>query len=520
MYSLLIKNITVLDGSGKIPEILDVAVQNDKIVNIAKNISGPALSIIDGTEKCLSPGFIDIQNHSDSYWQIFDNPNFESLITQGITTILIGNCGASLAPLLSNQALLSLQKWHNLDGININWQSMDEFLFELSSKKFACNIATLVGYSTVRRGVVGDKTRPLDKGEVETIKKYVKQSLEEGAFGVSSGLSYSHEMMISELELAEIAKIVKSEKKLFSVHLRSEGSEIVEAFDEILDLIRTCEVNTKISHFKIRGKENWLKLPIILENMEEIYHKGGNLHFDVYPYDTIWQPLYAYLPKWASEGGRKTMLSNLSNPILRKKILTYLNNLDTKFPELIITSTANNINLNGKTLSQIAKNLNLSSEEAILSILENGGSEILVFDQNINSTQMHQLLDHPLSYIGTDGAGFNNLNKSRLVHPRCFGSMTKFLYLNIMKGAALEKLIQKITSGPAKKVGIDKRGEVKVGNFADLVLFDVKTIRDKSTYLDPYQYSDGIEYVFINGKAVISKSKITSQLPGYVLRKK
>jgi N-acyl-D-amino-acid deacylase len=519
MYSLLIKNAKVIDGTGAPGQILDVAVEGDKIVNVDNHINIKAQTIIDAAGKILAPGFIDIQNHSDSYWQIFDNPQFGSLITQGFTSILIGHCGGSLAPLLSKDALLAIQKWHNLTGVNINWRSFSEYLEELSKKRFACNVASLVGYSTLRRGIVADQVRGLEKEELEIIKKTLRESLENGAFGLSSGLSYSHEIIIKELELFELAKIVSETGALFSVHLRNETDEIVEALEETLDIARNSGVNLKISHLKIRSRTNWEMLPQALERIDTAFHKGTNVHFDLYPYDTVWQVLYSYLPRWATQGGRAIMLKHLSDPVDRNKILVHLNNSPTSFAKLMVASTSNKLNFTGKTLGQIAKNLEMPSEQALLHLIQSGGSEILVFDQDLDPEAINQLLVHPLSFVATDGAGFNTGHKDKLVHPRCFGTAPKFLHWAKNSGLSLEEAIKKLTAGPAKKAGIKNRGEIKIGNFADLIVFDEAKLKDLATYDNPYVYSQGMEYVFVNGKAVIAEGKISGELPGYVLRK-
>lgn len=499
---------------------MDVAVQGDQIVNIAPKITSAAQSIVDATGKILAPGFVDLQNHSDGYWQLFDNPGLDSLISQGFTTILVGNCGASLAPLLSHDALLAMQKWHNLDGINIDWQSFSEFIEELSRKRLACNVASLVGYSTLRRAVAGDQIRSLEKNEINALKKVLEQSLDAGAFGLSSGLSYSHEIIISELELFELAKILKIHEALFSVHLRNEGSEVVEALDEALDIAKNSEVNLKISHLKVKNEQNWHKLPEVLSILDTAYHQGTNVHFDLYPYDIMWQPLYTYLPKWAIEGGRTVMLKHFADPIQKNKILAFLNDTGVRFPEVKVASTANKLNFTGKTIGQIAKNLECSSEQAILSLIQNGGSEVLVFEKNLDIAQVDQLTLHPLSFIATDGAGFSPKSTGGLVHPRSFGTAAKFLKERLAKGdLTLEDSIKKLTSGPAKKLGLKQRGEIKIGYFADLVILDTNKITDRATYENPYLFSEGIEYVFVNGKAAVAESKITGQLPGYALRK-
>ena len=521
MFSLLIKNAKVIDGSGSPSELLDVAVQGDEIVNIAKNISSGAEIVIDGSGKVLAPGFIDIQNHSDAYWQLFDNPGLDSLVTQGFTTILLGNCGASLAPLLSRGALNAIQKWHNLEGVNVNWQSFSEYIEELAHGRFGCNVASLVGYSTLRRGLVGDQIRPLEKNEMTALKSILQESMEAGAFGLSSGLSYAHEIIISELELFELAKVVAKKDGLFSIHLRSEGGEVVEAVEEALDIARSTEVNLKISHLKVRGQANFEKTEQVFLALDTAYHKGVRVHFDVYPYETMWIVLYSYLPKWAVEGGRTIMLKHFADPVQRNKILSFLNNSGIKFADLSVASTANKLNFVGKTIGQIAKNLETSSEQAVLHLIQNGGSEVLVFEKNLDPKQVREFVNHPLSFVATDGAGFNKNTLNKLVHPRCFGTASKFIKDTLIsKELTLEEAIKKLTSGPAKKIGLKKRGELKIGNFADMVLFNPHTISDKATYQNPYQYSSGIDYVFVNGKAVVFKGLPTNQLPGYALRKR
>ncbi len=520
MYSLLIKNAKLVDGISDDPIIADVAIQGDQLVNIAPKIDAAAKETIDCAGKILAPGFIDLQNHSDSYWQVFDNPRLDSLITQGFTTILLGNCGASLAPLLSRDSLLAMQKWHNLEATNINWQSYEEFLKALANQNFACNIGSLVGYSTLRRGIIGDQIRALETNELNALKKILGESLKAGAFGLSSGLSYSHEIIISELELAEMAKVVKENDALFSVHLRNESGELSEALEEIIDIANSTGVNVKISHFKVRGEQNWPKLAEALKLLENAFHKGTKIHFDLYPYDSVWQPIYSYLPKWAMEGGRTILLKHLSDPVQKNKILSFLNNSGIKFPAIMVASTANKLNFTGKTIGQIAKNMEVSSEQAVINLIENGGSEVMVFDKNLDMKEVEKLMSHPLSFIGTDGAGFSLDINHRLVHPRCFGTATKFLRRTIdSKSLTLSQAIKKLTSSAAKKIGLRKRGEIKVGNFADLVIFDEKSISDNATYENPYQFSSGIDYVFVNGKAVLSQGQVSGQLPGYVLKK-
>ncbi len=520
MYSKIIKNGLIIDGTGRQPYKADIAIEQDKIVQIGNLQKANAEEIIDIEGLYISPGFVDIQNHSDVYWTIFDNPSLDSLVSQGITSAVIGNCGASLAPLLSHDALLSIQKWHNLEGINLNWQTFEEYINELSGRRFGVNLASLVGYSTLRRGLIREEIRGLEIGERQILKKALEQSIEAGAFGLSSGLSYAHEAIIAEDELLDLAKSLKGKDALFSVHLRSEGNELTESVAEALELVNKSDVNLKISHFKVRNKSNWHLLPHALNLIESNYQKKGKVHFDVYPYDFVWQVLYTYLPRWSYEGGRVTMLNNLKAPEQRKKIKAYLSSKDIDYASIFVASTSMPLNVAGKTLGQIAARQECDSQDALLNVIERGGSDILVFEKNLNFAQVELLLAHPLSIVATDGAGFPiQRDPKSLAHPRCFGSMPKFLNMAIENNlCSIEQAIQKITSTPAEKVGLSKRGKVEVGYFADLTVFG-REINSNANFQNPYQTSEGIEYVFVNGSAALERGALRKKLSGKMLRK-
>lgn len=515
MYSILIKKARLIDGTGSPEQICDIAIEGENIVAVAPEINTSATTVINAEGKIVAPGFIDIQNHSDSYWQLFDNPALESMVAQGFTTILVGNCGASLAPLLSPPALLALQKWHNTEGWNVDWQTFGEFSHTMSSRKFGCNVASLIGYSTLRRGIVGDSNRPLTPDELEIMRIALEQAIEQGGFGLSIGLAYSHEMQTSELELYQIAQVIKKHEALLSVHLRNEGDGIVESVREVIDLARISGLNLKISHLKVRNKSNWEKSAEIIEQLEVAWHQGVNIHYDTYPYTTIWQMLYSYLPTWAIAGGRSHLLKHLSDPIQKNKILAELNNNQSTLKDLLITSTSAGLSVVGKTISALAKDMEISSEAAILKLVENGGSEVLVFDESLNPETVSQLSHHPLSMVASDGGGFPSNITGRLVHPRCFGTAPRFLAEAIKNnGISLPDAIRKLTSLPAKKIGLKNRGQVAPGFFADLVMFNPETLQDKATALNPFQFNTGIELVLVNGSITVKNDVPVKNLNG------
>lgn len=518
MYTTLIKNAHIIDGTGSKPMHGDLAIASGKIVAIAPVINSSAHEIINANGKVLAPGFIDIQNHSDSHLQIFDNPTLDSMTTQGFTTILVGNSGASLAPLISPQALLSLQKWHSLEGVNINWRSFAEFAQAMKASTYGCNIASLVGYSTLRRGLIGDRLTPLSIEELQTLKQLASDAMAEGAFGVSTGLSYAHELNISEIELYELAKVVANQGGLMSVHLRNEGSEVVESVREVITIAQQANANLKIANLKIRNEVNWPLLTDVIAELETAWHRGVKIHFDSYPYTSTWQPLYTYLPTWAIQGGRLHMLEQLRTPIQRNKILTWLNNSETNIKNLIIASTSNNLHVTGKNIGSVAADMGTSSEEAMLRMIENGGSEILTFDENMKAEDVQVLMEHPLGFVATNGSGYSLDGYKKLVHPRCIGSASKYLR-DILDAGKLDlpHAIRKLTTAPAEKIGLTGLGKIAIDYAADLVLFDPQTINNKSTLKNPMQYSIGIEAVWVNGQRTVINNQPTGIKAGNFL---
>ncbi len=518
MYSLIIKNAQVIDGTGSPAVVADVAVEGHRIVAINPEIKSAAQTIIDAKGQVLAPGFIDIQNHSDSHWQLLDNPELESMVTQGFTTVLVGNSGASLAPLLSADALLSLQKWHTLEGANINWRSFAEFAAAMKARSFGANVASLVGYSTLRRGLVGDRLDPLTASEIEILRNQIEESLRAGAFGVSTGLSYAHELVMSDIELYEIAQQVKKHGALLSLHLRNEAEGVVEAVREVIAIAQQSEANVKIAHLKIRGRNNWPLLTQVLDELEAAWHQGTNLHFDVYPYTSTWQALYTYLPNWATRGGRKHLLEQLRDPVQRNKIMSFLANSEVDLKNLMIASTSNRLQVTGKTVAAVASSMGTSSEEAVIRIIENGGSEVLVFNDCLDPKGVETLTDHALGFVATNGSGYDIEHRQTLVHPRCFGTAPKFLRSVIdSKTITLPEAIRKLTGGPAQKLGLANRGTIAVGAAADLVLLDLQKIQDKATPQNPFQYATGITGVWVNGQPAIMHGNLTGNTSGRFL---
>ncbi len=506
MYSLIIKHGKVIDGTGAAGAVMDVAVEGGEIVNIAPNITTRAATIIDAGGKIVCPGFVDIQNHSDSYWQLFENPRLDSMLMQGYTSILVGQCGASLAPLVGSNAMEPLRRWRDNLGANVDWRTFAEFAKVMTARPFGCNVGSLVGFD-------------MAKGDL----KLLEQSLDEGAFGVSYRLGGGGSQA-SALEFSQAGAVVAKAGGLLSVHIENEEEGLAAAVERCLELASAAKVKLKISHFKVRGAEHWKQFEHIVELLETARQRGTSVYADVYPYDSTWQSLYHYLPTWVNLESGGGLDSVLNNPADKNKLLNYLAQRVTDARGLIISSTANQLNVAGKTVAEGAKNLGVSSEVAILEILRTGGAEVLVFDRNLNSTQVWNLAVHPLTMIVTDGGGFTlpaGSNQGRLVHPRCFGAAPSFIRDVLDRSAVtLEEAIRKLTSLPARVMGLPKRGELRVGNRADVVVFDPALIAGRATLTNPQQFPSGIDCVLVNGELVVFKGVLTGAQPGRFLRKR
>ena len=297
-YSVIIKGGMVIDGKSGPMRQADVGVELDKIRAMGDLSGGSADLVIDASGKYAMPGFIDITNHSDTHWTLFNSPLQESLLTQGITTILGGNCGVSLAPLAGAKAIEGIQKWVDVSQINVNWQTMGEFLAEAEKKSFGVNFATLVGYGTLRRGILGDESRPASYEEIKKIRYLLEEALKQGAFGVSMSLGSAHEKSASDEEIAEIFQAAEEYNVLTKHHLSDEGKNILPAVSRLLSFGRLDSVRTHISHFKALGRTAWENFGRALLMIEKAQKEGFEITCDFFPYTRTGSSLFELLPSW------------------------------------------------------------------------------------------------------------------------------------------------------------------------------------------------------------------------------
>lgn len=521
MFDIIIRGGTIIDGSGKPMFKSDIGIKDDEISKMEDLSNEQAEYEIDAQGKYVTPGFIDTNNHSDTKWRIFSDPNLKSLVYQGITTIIGGNCGSSLAPLDNSEMIKSIRKWLDITKININWVSTKDFLEEVKKINLPVNFGTLVGHSTVRRGIVGDSLKDLEDIELEEMKKIIAKAFKEGAVGLSTGLVYSHAKLASQRELQELAKLVSRKKRIFTAHIRDESSNILESIDEVIKIAQKTGARLQISHLKIMGEKNWSFMDDVLNKIENAKEKGVDIGFDVYPYTATGSVLYTFLPDWVSRGGRKLMIGRLKDSRIRKKIIKEMKKDNIDYGNIIVSVYSFDNTVIRRTIKDVAKSQEKGIEDAVIDLLIASNGQITTITKVLSEENLNKVIKHPLSIISSNGAGYGISHKSSgdLVHPRDFGSFPKVLYDFVKRKNLLEweDAINKMTGKPAKRFNIKKRGIIQKGYFADVVVIDPETIKDNATIDKPYQYSTGIDYVIVNGKIVVENGEYTETRNGEII---
>lgn len=519
-YDVIIKSGTIYDGSGGDPIQADIGIIGNQIAAIGQ-LTG-AMRIIDATGKYVAPGFIDITNHSDTHLTLFKYPGLESMLMQGVTTIIGGNCGSSLAPLGSPDAIRGIRKWADISDININWATFEEYIWELDALQPGVNIGSFVGYGTLRRGVIDDMIRLLTIEERERVKLLLTDALDQGAFGLSLGLAYGHEAISPTEELIEIARVLQEKRSILKVHLRSEGSGLLAAINEVVRIGREAGVSIQISHLKVIGKKSWHMMDSALEIINTASQSGLDIHFDISPYAATGSSLYLLIPSWARQGGFGELFKRIDDPIERKKIIDTLKTYTIHAEKILITSSPIK-NIVGKTLMEVAENAGMSTEEAILSTIRASEGRVSIIGKTISVHNTNKQVKHPNSCIASDGAGYaiEASDSGDLVHPRSFGTFPHFWhrFINELQLVTPQQGIKKMTSTPAKKLNIRNRGMIAEKYIADIVIFNPEQLKERNTYRDPYHYAQGIDWVFVNGHISVEKGIPLHTRYGRVLKR-
>lgn len=521
-YDILIKSGTIVDGSGEALFLGDIGISDGKIAAMGDLGSAGAEKIVNAYGKIVAPGFIDITNHSDTHLTLFQHPNLDSALMQGITTAIGGNCGASLAPLASPDAINVINKWANPSEINVNWNTVEEYLASVELLRPGTNYGTFVGYGTLRRGVMGSKVELMRPDDREQVKFLLNQGVAEGAFGLSLGLAYGHERVSTTEEIIEVARVLASSGGIIKIHLRSEGFEILSSVNEAVRIARETGVPMQISHFKAIGKKAWPYAEKALEIIARAKESGLSIDFDVSPYRTTGSLLYLLIPSWARQGGFTELFRRIDTPAERAKIIEALRTHTLHYDQIFVTS-AKIQGIVGHSVAQIAEEMGMPPEEAMVEIIRANEGRVSIIGRTVSLRNTRLALLDKNSFIASDGASYEQEAVSQsgnLVHPRSFGTFPRFLgrFIGELK-IPIADAIRRVTGGPARKLGISDRGILKKKNFADVVVFDPKLIVDRATYENPFRYPAGIHAVMVNGKLAVDEGKITGVRSGGMLRK-
>lgn len=524
-FSIIIKNGKIIDGSGTQAFKKDIGIIGNKIAAIDDLKNATADIFIDGKNLVVSPGFIDIHTHTDT--ELIVNSKAESKIRQGVTTEVSGNCGDSPFPLNEVDFQELDKNTFEQYGVHINWRDINGFLRKLEDQKISINYATFTGHGNLRSYVIGKNDVQATPEQLKKMKDVLERSMANGSFGLSTGLEYAPGSYASTAELIELNKVVAKNGGLYATHIRSEDDHVEEAIREALQICKETDVSLQISHLKACNKSNWNKVDHILEMIHTAAESGMPVKADRYPYIAYGTGLTIFLPLWFRQGSREEILARFNDNTLIPKIKEYVENRGQSiggWDRVMISScfTEKNKRLEGKTIYACAVEAGTTPFEFIRNILLEEKNRVQIIGYAMDENNLKKVLSSSLVMIGSDGtavAPYGKLAEGK-PHPRYYGTFPRVLgkYSREEKLFDLPVAIQKMTSMPATKLGLHKRGLIAKDHYADIVVFNPETVIDNATFIGPHQFPSGIEYVIVNGKVTVKNGNHTGVLAGAILR--
>lgn len=531
MYDLLIKKGTIADGSGKqLCYSADVAVLDGKIVRISRNIEGEAKRIINAEGLIVSPGFID--NHSHSDFSILLDPNFANVVEQGITTEVVGNCGGTIAPMLYQDAKSLAMAYgfagDHLEEFSKQLETFSGYIELLETRKLGDNWAFYVGHGTIRAFVMGNEKRPPSKSELEIMKRLMRDAMESGALGLTTGLIYPPGSCAEMEELVELSKVVAEYGGSYCTHLRSEGNNLIEAIKEAIEIGKRAGLPVNISHLKIKGKRNWHKLQSVFDVIDQARIPGMKISADMYPYLASATTLTSALPVKFSSGGIEKLVERLKNKDfrnnVRKEILSGSGSEGaiehSGYEGILILTALYTPEVEGKTIAVIADERREDPLETMCNIIvENMGTCIAGYFAQ-NDENLTEIFKKPYVMGGTDGGAMSSVNP--LIHPRQVGTFPRLVrrFVRDQKIFCIEAIVHKLSGFPAGVLGFKSKGQIKEGFDADIIVFDLEKLADHASFSDPKAKNEGMIYVIVNGQVTVENETFTGIHAGKLLRKR
>jgi dihydroorotase/N-acyl-D-amino-acid deacylase len=528
-FDIVITHGHIIDGTGSPWYSGDIGIRNGKIASIGNLSAAPRQRTIDAAGKVVAPGFIDMLGQSEL--TILVDPRLPSKIFQGITSEITGE-GNSIAP-LSDAIIATDRVTYDHYKVTPDWRTFRQYFARLEKQGTGINLATYVGATQVRRMVLGDDDTQPTPEQLDEMKALVREAMKDGAVGVSSSLEYAPAPYAKTDELIALASEAGKWGGIYATHMRNESDSVLEAIEEALRIGREAHVPVEIWHIKVAGKNNWGRMPQVVAKINAARAAGADVTADTYAYTAWYNDFSAFIPAWAHDGGTAKLVERLKDPStrerIRKDMLTRSRDWDNEWqeipgPEAIMIGAVANpklLPLEGKRLSEIAKLWNKDPIDALFDFLiEDPTTGVAVF--GMSQPDVTLALQQPWVSIDNDSEGTSpeGILGQAHPHPRAYGTFPRILskYVREQKALALEDAIRKFTALPAARMRLTDRGVLKQGMWADVVVFDPTTVRDRATFDNPNQLSEGMEYVLVNGVPVIDQGKMTGKLPGKILR--
>jgi N-acyl-D-amino-acid deacylase len=527
MLDLKIVGATVMDGTGRAGNRTDVGVRDEAIAAIGDLSRESAGTVLNATGRVLAPGFIDMHSHSD--WRLWGNRRAESKIRQGVTTEVVGNCGFSPAP-VSTEFVDEMRTFalYIAKGMDFSWRSVGDYLRAFDKGGTALNVVQLVGHGTLRLAAMGFARRPPTSGELSTMQRLMADAMNDGAWGLSTGLIYAPGSYAATDEIVAVARAAARYRGIYASHIRGEGATLLDAVREAIQVGREANMPVQISHIKAAGRPYWGKVAEALALIDAARAEGLDVMADVYPYTASSTSLRTALPDWALEGGIAAMLKRLHDPAECTRIREdmargggYSIVERMGWDNVMIAYCPKRKDAEGRRISEIAEARKLDPVEAVFEILRDadGVASMILFQ--LDEKDFVRAVTHPQVMIGSDGSSLATSGEMSAgkPHPRSYGTFPRVLgrYARDERVLSLAEAVHKMTGMPARRLGLRDRGEIRVGAKADLVVFDPRKVADQATYEDPHRYPVGIEHVAVNGRFVIKDGEHTGSLPGKVL---
>ena len=490
-YDVIIRGGTVFDGTGDAGVPADLGVRGDRIATVgAIGEDATAGEVVDASGLAVTPGFIDVHAHDDTL--VFVEPDVTGKVMQGVTTVINGNCGAGVVPARYSR------RFGEVDASKIPaWETYGGYLDAIAQQPPSQNVATLVGFGTMRAGALGGGKidRPATADEIAQMQAWLREALQAGAVGMSTGLIYEPDRYSTTDEIAEVAKPLAEYGALYASHVRGEGATLLDAHAEAMEIGRRAGVRVQISHHKASGRANWGRIRDSIAQIEEARARGEDVTCDQYPYTAGSTRLFALVQNGrVGDSGADAIPGS----------------------DILLAMVPQHTEWEGKSVADLADEWDVPDEQAAQRIIDEGGSGTIVVQFAMDEADVRTILAHPTTMIGTDGLGFGSRP-----HPRHYGSYPRILgkYVREEGVITLEDAIWKMTGFPATKFDLPGRGFIREGAIADLVVFNPETVAEVSTYEDPRRTPIGMPWVFVNGEAVVRLGKHTHRRVGRPVRR-